>query len=295
MPIDCRERWEETWAAMWKDARGANLRTAELEEEEEMSESEAGPLYRKALSEAAEIAAESVSSGFKASRQRTVGEFGGFLERLGRGIGLESARDLDVIAFVQGWWLPAHLQKCRTVNGKGESVVSASSVRGVIQHLAKTYSMIGRRDEDNPAKQESVKSYCDGYRNRLHASGVREKRAKVFSEGKVDDLIAHLEKAVGESSGLNWCLQLMDLIAVQYLWELWSRGKECGELRADQVDFKTEEALPGWSKTVREEPSARIDLHGMGRGRFLESAARLLKEMERQGHDMGRGYQCSGV
>jgi hypothetical protein len=179
MPIGCRERWEETWAAMWKDARG--MRTAELEEEEEMSKGEAATLYRKALSEAAKIAAESVSSGFETSRQRTAGEFEGFLERLGRGIGLESASDLDVIAFVQGWWLPAHLQKCRTVNGKGEKVVSASSVRGVIQHLAKTNSMRGRQNEDNPAKQKSVKSYCDGYRNRLHASGVREKRAKVFS------------------------------------------------------------------------------------------------------------------
>jgi integrase len=212
------------------------------------------------------------------------------LERLGRGIGLESASDLDVIAFVQGWWLPAHLRKCQTVNGKGEKVVPASSVRGVIQHLAKTYSMRGRRDEDNPAKQESVKSYCDGYRNRLHASGVREKRAKLFNKGKVDDLIAYLEKLVSESSGLSRCEQLMDLTAVQYLWESWRRGKECGELRADQVDFKTKEALPRWSKTVRQEPSARIDLHGAGRGRFMESAARMMKEMERQGHDVGQGY-----
>jgi hypothetical protein len=65
MPIGCRERWEETWAAMWKDARGVNLRTTEVEEEEEMSEGEAATLYRKALSEAAKIAAESVSSGSK--------------------------------------------------------------------------------------------------------------------------------------------------------------------------------------------------------------------------------------
>jgi integrase len=195
-----------------------------------------------------------------------------------------------VIAFVQGWWLPAHLQKCRTVNGEGKKVVSASSLRGAIQHLAKTFSMRGRRDEDNPAKKESVKSYCDGYRNRLHAAGVREKRAKVFGEGKVDDLVAYLEKSVQESSGVGRYVQLMDLCAVHYLWESWSRGKECGELRVDQVDFKRKEALPGWSKTVRQEPSARIDLHGSGRGRFIESAARLMKEMERQGHNEGHGF-----
>jgi hypothetical protein len=82
----------------------------------------------------------------------------------------------------------------------------------------------------------------------------------------------------------------MDLTAVHYLWESWSRGKECGELLADQVDFGTQEVSPGWSKTVRQEPSACIELHGEGCGRFMESAARMMKEMERQGHEVGHGY-----
>jgi hypothetical protein len=128
---------------------------------------------------------------------------------------------------------------------KGEEVVLASSVKGVIQQLAKTFSMLGRQDENNPAKQESVRSYCEGYRNRLHAEGVWEKRAKVFNEGKLEDLIAHLEEWIRASSGLTRCIQRMDLTAVLYLWESWSRGKECGELLADQVDFEAGEANPG--------------------------------------------------
>jgi hypothetical protein len=159
-----------------------------------MTEEDAVALYQTALDEAAEIAGESVSKGFKASRRRTADEFEEFLEALGWGIGFETATDLDVIAFIQGWWLPGHLKNCRTVNGRGEKVVSASSVKSAIQHLSKTYSMRGRRDEDNPAKQESVKSYCEGCQNRLHAEGVRERRARVFGDGKVEYPIAHLEK-----------------------------------------------------------------------------------------------------
>jgi hypothetical protein len=40
--------------------------------------------------------------------------------------------------------------------------------------------MLGRIDDENPAKQESVKSYCEGYRNWFKSRGVKEKRAKVF-------------------------------------------------------------------------------------------------------------------
>jgi hypothetical protein len=211
---------------IWKRARGVSGGESHEAEGKEMSEREAMMLYETALNEAAVIASESVSKSFEASKRRTAEEFEEFLEKIGRGVGLESASDLDVIAFVQGWWLPAHLKNCRTMSGKGEKVASASSVKGVIQHLAKTYSMRGRRDQDNPAKQESVRSYCEGYRNRLHAEGVREKRAKVFKEGKVEDLIAHLEERIRESIRLTRCIQRMDLTAVLYLWESWCRGKD---------------------------------------------------------------------
>lgn len=133
-----RERWGEDCAVIWKKARGVSGTERAGGEGEEMNEKEALSLYERALKEAAEIAGESVSKGFEASRRRTVEGFEAFLEKIGRGIGLENASDLDAIAFVQGWWLPAHLRNCRTVNGKGEKVVSASSVKGVSQHLAKT-------------------------------------------------------------------------------------------------------------------------------------------------------------
>jgi hypothetical protein len=63
----------------------------------------------------------------------------------------------------------------------------------------------------------------------------------------------------------------------------------------DQVNLGTKEVFPEGSKTVRQEPSACIRLDGEGRGRFVESAARMMKEMERQGHEQGHGYLSGQV
>jgi integrase len=257
---------------------------------EEMPEREGDELYRKALGEAAEMARMSVSQGFEDSRQKTFAEFETFLESIGRGLSVERASDLDVIAFMQGDWIPRHRANCRTRSGTdGEKVASPSVIKGTIQQLAKSYSMMGRTDEANPAKQESVRSYYEGYRNWLRSQGVREKRAKIFKEGKVEDLIKYLEEQAERSSGLRECVLRMDIAAVDYLWESWARGKECGELRASEVDFEEGLAEPGWSKTVRKEPSASINLSGPGRGRFLMSAAKLIGVMEETDQPVGMG------
>jgi integrase len=222
--------------------------------------------------------------------ERVFAEFGEIIESVGHGLDIETAFDLDIITFVQGHWLPAHKANCRTRMGSdGEKVASASAIKGVIQQLAKSYSMMGRRDAENPAKQESVRNYCEGYRCWLKSNGVREKRAKVFKEKKVDDLVAYLEAQINGTSGLRRCVFMMDLAAVEYLWESWARGKECGELRADEVNFEDGIAEPGWSKTVRKEPSASINLTTGGRGRFLLSAVALVREMEKIGHPIGMG------
>jgi hypothetical protein len=72
-----------------------------------------------------------------------------------------------MIAFVHGYWMRRHKEQCRTI-ASGKRVASASAVKGVIQHIAKTYSMLGFADAKNPAKADDVKSYRDGYRNQLH-------------------------------------------------------------------------------------------------------------------------------
>jgi integrase len=105
----------------------------------------------------------------------------------------------------------------------------------------------------------------------------------------VEDLVNYLEREANQSAGLRKCILRMDIAAVDYLLESWARGKECGELRAGEIDFEERVAEPGWSKTVRAEPSARIDLIGSGRGRFLESARKLIQEMEEAGHPVGMG------
>jgi integrase len=281
----CREKWQRRSAAVWRESRFGGKKRSEPEEG---TERESKELYRKALSEAAQIAGFSVSQGFEDSRQRTWYEFGEFLGSIGHGLTTEEASDLDVIAFVQGYWLPTHREKCRTWVD-GEKIASASAVKGVIQQLGKSFSMLGRSDQENPAKQESVRNYCEGYRKWLKSKGVREKRAKVFKEGKVGDLINFMERQISQAVGLRKCILMMDLAAIDYLWESWARGKECGELRKDEIDFEEGVAKPGWSKTVHQEQSATINLVGPGRGRFLESSVALVREMERCGHPVGVG------
>jgi integrase len=83
---------------------------------------------------------------------------------------------------------------------------------------------------------------------------------------------------------------MVDKCAILYLWESWSRGKECGELQCDQIDFKEKKTRPRWSKTERHEPSAIIDLASGYWGRFIEHAALMLKEMEAKGNGGGHGF-----
>lgn len=83
----------------------------------------------------------------------------------------------------------------------------------------------------------------------------------------------------------------MDRAAVLYLWESWARGKECGELEGYQIDREEGLAFPGWNKTVRSEPSGRIELTGGDEGMtFLRGSAELVSELEAQGQSIGTGY-----
>jgi hypothetical protein len=77
-----------------------------------------------------------------------------------------------------------------------------------------------------------------------------------MSKKKVEHLVRYLVDGIARSEGISRCILLMDLAAVDYLLESWARGKECGELRVDQVDFEAGIAKPGWSKMVHAEPSA---------------------------------------
>jgi hypothetical protein len=117
------------------------------------------------LADAGRIANRSVSNGFEDARKRTFEEFQGFISKVGRGLTVENARGINVVAFVHGKWIPNHRQNFRTVVGLGEEkAVSASALQGVIGHLAKSYAMMGRKDAENPAKEKAVISYCEGYR-----------------------------------------------------------------------------------------------------------------------------------
>lgn len=128
-------------------------------------------MRRRTLGEASKIASRSVSTGFEETRKRTSDEYSAFIECVGQGLTVGNARGIDVIAFVHGRWIPAHKGRCRTTVGvSGEKIPSAAAVKAVIQHIAKSYSMMGRTDAENAGKEEAVRSYREGYRNDLTCS-----------------------------------------------------------------------------------------------------------------------------
>lgn len=266
---------------MWKKSRGCSEAASDGVQ---WGQEQTRAFYERVLEEAGEIANKSVSKGFEDNR-RTWHEFTEYLHQVGKDP--QSCTGLDVVVFLQGDWLPRHRQQCRTVSkDDGGKVASASAIKGVIAHLSKSFSTIGRQGNDNPAQAEAVRNFRDGYRNWLHDKGVQEKRAVTFSEGKVLDLVASIEKQILQSSGLQECCLIGDLAIVHYLWESLSRGKECGQLERRQVSFGENMARPGWSKTVRQEPSAEISLGN----NFLEAAGRLIRACEDNGVPVGQGY-----
>lgn len=283
----CRPSWRAETEAEWRRARG--FRTAG-DGKSRWSREEASAFYRTTLAEAGQIANKSVSSGFEETRKRTFEEFSAFIDKVGQGVTVENARGLDVLAFVHGRWIPAHRNRCRTVGESGEKIPSAAAIKAVIQHIAKSYAMLGRSDAENPGKEEAVKNYREGYRNDLHARGVKEKHARVFKESKVTDLIAFLEAKLKSVEGIPRCVVLMDKAAVLYLWESWARGKECGELEVGQIDFEAAESRPGWTKTIRQEPSGRVELSRDGTQTFIDSSVELLLALEQEKVPLGRGF-----
>lgn len=176
----------------------------------------------------------------------------------------------------------------------GQPVASASAVKGVVKDLSKSYRLLGFEGASNPARSELVKSYRDGYGNALHQDGVKVKRAKVFSEDKLNRLVAFLTRRLTETERMERCVIAMDRTAILYLWETLARGKECGEVRQDQIDAAEGTVYPGWTKTIRHEPSARIELAvpgGQERLTFLESASQQVKILAENGIDIGEtGY-----
>lgn len=276
-----QDRNKETW----KRVRGLN---GEMAETEKWTEEETDWLYGKSMEWCAEIAGKSTAGDSKDAWRRIWDEYREFLGKNAYGVSVEMAGAEDVLAFIRGFWIPRHLDSCRTVAANGAKVVATATVKQVLQHVSKSYDLIGQ-DRNNPAKSELVRAFKEGYRKMLHGLGVREKKAVVFKEGKVEDLIQSLRDEINAKRiGIERCRLVMDLAAVLYLWETWVRGKECGTLERRQVHEAEGVVLPGWSKIVQQEPSSRIVVKTSGeRLTFLEATAWLLKEMEIIGQPVG--------
>jgi integrase len=247
--------------------------------------------YGQTLQAVGKIADMKTTKETNDSRKRTFGEFQEFLARNPFGVTVGTATPEDVATFIHSKWLPNHSGNCRTVLPKTrQPVASACAIRGVVKDISKSYTLLGFEGASNPARSELVKSYRDGYGNLLHREGVKVQRAKVFSESKLNALVAYLTEKLAVSRGMERCILAMDRPAVLYLWETLARGKECGSVRQDQVDPEEGTVYPGWTKKIRQEPSARIELATPGEANrltFLKAAGELVKIMADEGHEVG--------
>jgi hypothetical protein len=253
--------------------------TGKLPEVEKWTEEETNVLYGKSLDWSEEIAGKGKGDAGEESRRKVWNKYREFLGRNAYGVTVETATAEDVLAFIRGFWIPKHVDGCRTeVNG--QKVVEVATVEQTFQHVSKYYEMLGQEGRRNPVKSEAVRAFKKGYRKMLHDLGVREKKAVVFKEGKLTDVVNFLVGEINQlPKGLERCCSIMDLAAVLYLWEAWVRGKECGNLERRQVHEDEGVSMPGWSKTVQAEPSGRIELdRSKDSVTFLEAAAMLVRE-----------------
>jgi integrase len=248
-------------------------------------------LYEQALDQFGAIAERKVSAAANHGRNRTLQEFSAFLSRNPFGVTVETATAADVGAFIVGDWLPRHSGNCRTtLPATGQTVASASAVKGVVKDLLKTYTLLGFEGNKIPTKAEAVKSFRDGYAKYLQDEGVRVQRAKIFTEQKLDALLAYMAGQLATTpEGIERCTLLMDQAAILYLWESFARGKEFGNLSRRQVELGERAAYPDPRKTVRQEPSARIPLAEPGAGSrltFVEAAVQLVKGFDSIGESI---------
>jgi hypothetical protein len=259
------------------------------------TEEETDVVYEKSIEWCAAIAGKSVSGESEEYRRRVWDEFREFIAKNAYGVRVETAATEDVLAFVRGYWIPRHVESCRTVaKASGQKVVSVSTLKQVLQHLSKSYDMMGRSNTNNPARSEAVRSFKEGYRKMLHDLGVQEKKAVVFKENKVEELVDFMLGEIRKlDKGVERCSAIMDLAAVLFVWEAWTRGKECGKLEKRQVHETEGVVLPGWSKTVQKEPSSWIEMDASQEKdwpTFLEMVAWLVKETEAIGQPVGTGF-----
>jgi hypothetical protein len=175
-----------------------------------MTTGETEALYERALKSFGKIAEKSVSEANNNSRKRTFEEFQEFLSRNAYGVMVETATAADVGAFIVGDWIPKHSSGCRTkLPSTGQPVPSVSAVNTVVKHMSKSYTLLGYEGRANPAKAEVVKAFRTGYEKALHEEGVKVQRAKVFTEAKLDALLAYLARSIESSPpGLERCVCL---------------------------------------------------------------------------------------
>jgi hypothetical protein len=149
---------------------------------------------------------KSASGESEEARRRIWDEYWELIAKNAYGVSVETAGAEDVLAFIRGFWIPKHLESCRTTAANGAKVVSVSTVKHVLQHVSKSYELLGREDKQKPVKSECVQSFKEGYKKMLHSLDVQEKKATVFKEGKIEDLVQYMREEIKKKgSGVEQC------------------------------------------------------------------------------------------
>ena len=212
--------------------------------------------YHAGLERAAAICRRSHASDGQDERRMWQTRFCTYLRRLPTMCGwpqptMHTATPAEVLAFCTMEVVPHH---GRTPLADGQTVPSASYMRGVLAHLRTGFCFLGREGEwdhhtlrGNPCDNIEVRQYRSGYENMLWVDGVEPTAASPLTEEKVHRLVDGVDAMIGELSAtsggstlppqpdrflaMRLLLLERDAAMYLYLWESHQRGSEGGRLR----------------------------------------------------------------
>lgn len=201
--------------------------------------------YRDALAAGEARCAGREEPKTAAFREEVLGKFRAWTAGLDASVrpNLLNCTPTDIVAFMEGWWLPRHGGEFFSESA-GRCVPSSHYVERVLGCLSKAFTLAGRelyhtadRPTGNPVRSRLVTDWRVGYRRQLWREGYRSSGAVPMTADKLRSLIAALGADVTASpdGSLVRARLLRDLCGILYLWHGAQRGAECGALKTSDL------------------------------------------------------------
>jgi hypothetical protein len=173
-------------------------------------------------------------------RERQCKEFSQWLQQLpaSRGSGSwQGCVPTDILAYMEGAWLPAH---GTTELLDGSLGTSPSYMQSSLSHLSTAFKLMGRRASwgtapemhCNPVDSEEVKVYLGAYRKQYARAGHQARAARPWDLAALGQLLQRMD-SVGqqrEGKGLETALRLRDQAALCFMADCGKRGEDCGQM-----------------------------------------------------------------